>query len=86
MSALKDLFASEHGFFALALIICATVLVGIGKMPVGDWQTLATTVFGLYVGSNTVTGAVTAFRSPNVIAASQPAPTSISITEAPKPA
>jgi hypothetical protein len=57
MGAIKDLFASERGFFALAIVIAATVLTGLGNMTVDTWQSFTMTIFGIYVGGKTITGA-----------------------------
>ena len=58
MGAIQDLFESERGLFAIVLVIAATILAALGRMTVSDWQTFATTVFGIYVGGKTLTSSV----------------------------
>jgi hypothetical protein len=62
MGAIKDLFASERGFFALILVIAATVLTGLSQMTVDQWRDFSMTIFGIYVGGKTITGAVGIFK------------------------
>jgi hypothetical protein len=87
MGALKDLFSSERGFFALVLVIAATVLTGLHDMTIDQWQSFATWVFGIYVGGKTITSAVGLFTTPAAIAANakySPAIVAITPSETPK--
>lgn len=70
MNALRDLLGSERGFFALVLVIAATVLAGVGKMTIPEWQSLVVWIFGIYVSGKTVTGAIDALA----LKGSAPAP------------
>jgi hypothetical protein len=54
--ALKDLFASERGLLALALIICATVLAALAVLTPDQWIGFVEFVFGAYVVGKTTTG------------------------------
>lgn len=72
MNALRDLFGSERGFFALLLVVAATVLAALGKMTTDQWQSFAIWIFGIYVGGKTVTGAVDVIKNGSAPA---PAPT-----------
>lgn len=65
MGAISDLWNSERGLFAVVLILAATVLAGMKLLPISDWQTFATTVFGIYVGGKTLTSAVGIMKGPN---------------------
>lgn len=58
MGALANIWNSERGIVAVALIIAATVLTALGHMTIGAWQDHSVEVFGLYAGSKTITGAV----------------------------
>ena len=58
MGALTDLWRSERGLLAVLIIIAASVLAGLGSMPVAEWQTFVTGIFITYASSKTVTGAV----------------------------
>lgn len=62
MGAIKDLFASERGFFALILVIAATVLTALSQMTVDQWRDFSMTIFGIYVGGKTITGAIGIFK------------------------
>jgi hypothetical protein len=74
MNALRDLFGSERGFLALVLVIAATVLTGIGRMTVSEWQSLVVWIFGIYVSGKTVTGAIDALALKGAPAQPAPAP------------
>lgn len=63
MNALRDLFGSERGFFALLLVVAATLLAALGKMTTDQWQSFAIWIFGIYVGGKTVTGAVDVIKN-----------------------
>jgi hypothetical protein len=69
MGAITDLWKSERGLLALAIIIAATVLASLGKMTVADWQTFITGIFITYAAGKTITGAVQIMKG-------TPAPTS----------
>jgi len=85
MQALKDMFKSERGVFALALIAAATTLCAIDKMTIDAWREMALYVFGIYVGGKTISGTAAALASARrevpVVVAPSPAP-----VDAPKPA
>lgn len=55
MGALKDLWQSERGLVAIALIIACTVLLFTGRITVDQWTTYTTLIFGTYVAGKTVT-------------------------------
>jgi len=76
MSAVTDLFKSERGFLGLVLLTCATVLAGIGRMPVDQWQEFSLVIFGVYVAGKTATSVATIVKGAPVSApdaAGQPA-------------
>lgn len=56
MQAIKDLFKSERGLFALALVAAATVLCSLDKMTIDAWREMSLYVFGIYVGGKTISG------------------------------
>jgi hypothetical protein len=58
MGALTDLWRSERGLLAVLIILAASVLAGLGSMPVAEWQTFVTGIFVSYAAGKTVTGAV----------------------------
>ncbi len=64
MGAISDLFNSERGLFALALVAAATTLAALGKLPVDTWQSFCTMIFGTYVAGKTITTAVGFFKKP----------------------
>jgi hypothetical protein len=85
MTAIKDLFASERGFFALILVVAASVLAGLDKMTIDQWREFSLYIFGIYVGGKTITGAVGLFKgeAPTAEPAAVAAPAA---TPAPSPA
>lgn len=58
MGALKDLWNSERGLLALAIIIASTVLTALDKMTIDAWQSMTLYIFGIYAAGKTITGAV----------------------------
>lgn len=58
MTAISDLFKSERGILAVAIIVAATVLAGLGKLTIADWQTFVTGIFITYAAGKTITGTV----------------------------
>ncbi|MGC2778801.1 MAG: hypothetical protein WA418_24545 [Bradyrhizobium sp.] len=58
MGAIKDLWQSERGLVAVALIAAASVLCGIGAVPVDQWLAYTKWIFVAYAAAKTVTGAV----------------------------
>lgn len=62
MGALTDLFKSERGFFALALVIASTVLTALGQMSIDMWKEFNLYIFGIYVTGKSLTGAVALFK------------------------
>jgi hypothetical protein len=69
MGALKDLWQSERGLVAVALIIATTALYGTGHLSVEQWTDMTKWIFVTYVAAKTVTGAVAMATKP-----SSPAP------------
>ncbi len=62
MGAITDLWKSERGLLAVLIIIAASVLAGLSKMTISDWQTFVTGIFITYAAGKTVTGAVAIFK------------------------
>src|SRR5882724_9998058 len=61
MGAITDLFKSERGLLAVAILIAATVLCGTHQLTVDQWTAFVQWVFGIYVAGKTVTGATAMF-------------------------
>lgn len=49
MQGVRDLIASERGWFVLAVLVAATVLVALGKLTGADWKTLVMVLGGMLV-------------------------------------
>ena len=49
MQGARDLIASERGWFVLAVLVAATVLVVVGKLSGGEWKTLVMVLGGMLV-------------------------------------
>lgn len=58
MGALLDLWKSERGLIAVALIAAATTLCGLGIIDVTAWLDYTKWIFVTYAAAKTVTGAV----------------------------
>lgn len=58
MGALLDLWKSERGLIAVALIAAATTLCGFGIIDVTAWLDYTKWIFVTYAAAKTVTGAV----------------------------
>lgn len=52
MKGARDLIASERGWFVLAVLVAATVLVAIGKLTGADWRVIVLALAGLVVHAN----------------------------------
>lgn len=63
MGALLDLWKSERGLVAVALIAAATVMSGLGIITVEQWLDYTKWLFVTYAAAKTVTGAVAATQS-----------------------
>ena len=68
------MFTEIQAFFAGIIIIAATVLVAMGKMPSTDWQTFATWVFGIFVGGKTIQSGTAALHKAPAAPAAPVAP------------
>lgn len=58
LGAIKDLLNSEKAVAGGAIVICATVLVVCGYLPIADWKDLVQWIFVTYVAGKTVTSGV----------------------------
>lgn len=58
MGALKDLWQSERGLVAIALIAATTVLTFMGYITSTQWLEYTKWIFVTYAAAKTVTGAV----------------------------
>lgn len=66
MGALTDLWKSERGLLALAIIICATVLLALDKISVSDWKEINIAVYGVYGVSKGATGVAAIVRDRHI--------------------
>ncbi len=57
MGALKDLWSSERGIVAIALLIATSVLCALGHITTDQWLVHTKWLFVTYVAGKTVTGA-----------------------------
>lgn len=58
LEGLKNLTGSEKAIAGGVLVICATVLVALGAMDVGSWQSYTRDIFITYASAKTVQGAI----------------------------
>lgn len=63
MQAIKDLFNSERGIIALALLIGATVLAGLTRLTPDQWVDYTKWIFGIFTVGKTATGVVAAMTN-----------------------
>ncbi len=77
MGALSNLWNSEKGLFALALIVGSTVLAALGHMTIDQWIDFSKWIFGIYAVSKTVASGANA-----VATAITPAKTTVVSTPA----
>lgn len=63
MSALTNLWNSEKGIIAVALIIAATVLTTLGHITADAWIDYSKWIFAFYVGGKTIQGAASALAT-----------------------
>lgn len=73
--AIADLWKSERGLLCLVILLMATILCVLDKLPVSEWSSMVLYIYGTYVVGKTVTGAIEA-RKP----ASDPAVATVSAT------
>lgn len=58
---IKNFLNSEKGVIALVLLIGATVLAGLDKMSIAEWQNYSIWIFGIYTGGKSIQGAAAHF-------------------------
>ncbi len=63
MAAFTNLWNSEKGVLAIALIIACTVLCALGKVTADAWISYSQWIFGIYVSGKTIQGAASAFAA-----------------------
>ncbi len=64
MGAILDLWKSERGLVAIALIAAATVMNVVGRITTDQWIQFTQWIFVTYAASKTVTGTVAMLTSP----------------------
>lgn len=74
----KDLLSSEHGLFGILIMICATVLVALGRLTVDQWVGFAEWIFTAYAGAHGLVAVAGAIESKN----SQP---TVTVQTSPQP-
>ncbi len=62
LEGLKGLLDSKKAFAGGLLVICATVLVGIGKMSVEMWTDYTTWIFVTYASAETANGVMATWK------------------------
>lgn len=63
MGAIADLWSSERGIIAVALIIAATVLAATHTITIDQWSDYTKWIFVTYAAAKTVTGTATLIRA-----------------------
>lgn len=66
MGAITDLWRSERGILALAIILAATVLLALDKISVSDWKEINIAVYGVYGVSKGATGVAAIVRDRHI--------------------
>lgn len=56
MGAIADIWKSERGLICVAILICATVLVVTGHLPIDGWTKIVMVVAASYMISKGATG------------------------------
>lgn len=64
MGALKDLWHSERGIVAIALIAACTVMAALSSITTDQWVDYTTWIFLTYASTKTVTGVAAILKSP----------------------
>lgn len=64
MGALKDLWQSERGLVAIAIIAATTVLFALGKLTEAMWLEQTKWVFVTYAAAKTITSSVAIAKGP----------------------
>lgn len=74
--AILKLLDSKSALVALAIIICATVLAGLAKIPWSEWKEIAMWIGIAYIGGEKALDAAAAWRegAKGAKAVSTPAP------------
>jgi len=73
MGAITDLWKSERGLVAIALIAAATVGLATARIPPDQWIDYTKWIFVTYAAAKTVTGSVAMLKSVPDTAAGPPA-------------
>jgi hypothetical protein len=63
MGALQNLLSDGKGLVGAGLIVAATVLAALGKLPITEWESFMEWVFGIYAGSTALHGGLAAIGS-----------------------
>lgn len=72
MGALADLWKSERGLVAVALIAAVTTMFGLGHLTAAAWVDYTKWIFVAYVGGKTITGAVAIAKTPSTSGVNSP--------------
>ena len=65
MGAILDLWKSERGLVAVALIAAATVITGLGFITPEQWVDYTKWIFVTYAASKTITGSIAIATQPS---------------------
>jgi hypothetical protein len=64
MQGAKDLWASERGFLAIALVVMSGAMVIVGKLDAQTWLEYTKWIGGVTIASKTVTSGIEALKKP----------------------
>lgn len=82
VGALTDLLHSEKALAGGVLIVCATVLVSLGQMPIAMWSDFAQWIFTVFVAGKTIQGTAETLTKARTASTTTPDP---STTKEPTP-
>lgn len=76
------------GILAIALLLGATLLAALGRMPIGEWESFAELIFGTYAAAKAATtiASTIASRPATLPAPASNAPATASVVVNPAPA
>ena len=72
LAGIGSLVGSSKGLLSLAVLVCATVLTVLGRLPIDGWKEMVLWILGIFVAGNSAHGVAAILKGGPVTPPAEP--------------